>query len=498
MTTEDAAIGTTVANYEIVECLGRGGMGAVYLAEHVTIQSLVAIKVLRGDHVSDPSVVKRFLDEARAVNRVGHPGIVQIHDCGTQEDLGAYLIMEYLQGTTLLQLFNDEGPLTPELTVRILGQAAAALAAAHEAGIIHRDIKPSNVHLIANADIIGGWQVKLLDFGVAKLVEDDPLSADTRTGTVLGSPQFMSPEQCLDSKKVDGRTDIFALGVIGYLMLTGKLPFPGESLGKVITAHLDTTPEPVRQLRPEVPEALERALARALARDREDRFDTVAAFGEAVRAVVLPPAVVAAPPSAPPVAARPAKSSADTLDPGTEIHRGSMEELLGTSPGAATEEQQGADEEPFVDDAPTDVDPPGEGPGGGLDRRETAILEEEQASDPDAPTLISPDDQSAPAMTEAETLILRDEDAEAPKLAEAETQILRDEEERGDALAMADQDTVILDDQEPEPGELSGSAEPLTAQVRPEEVQSGRPLWQVLVVLAALALAGVMAYHLLG
>ena len=262
--------------------------------------------------------------------------------------------MEYLQGTTLLDLFNQGGPLAPDLVVRVLSQASAALAAAHEAGIIHRDLKPSNLYLTANPDMLGGWQVKVLDFGVAKLVEDDPFSDSTRTGTVLGSPQFMSPEQCLDSKRVDGRTDVFALAAIGYLMLTGELPFKGESLGQIIAAHMDATPTPIRELRPEVPGALEGALTRALARAREERFETMAAFDEALRAVALP--AQASPPTAfsPD---HPLPTGADTLDPSTAVHFGDLDELFDAAPAAADLSQDLGD--PFVDDAPTVVDLPG-------------------------------------------------------------------------------------------------------------------------------------------
>ena len=281
---QERLLGQTVGHYRIVKCLGSGGMGAVFLGEHPRIQSQVAVKILHRRYVAEPSIVRRFLDEARAVNRVGHPGIVRIHDSGTDENVGVYLVMELLQGQTLLACLEAVGMLDPDLVARWLRQAAGALAAAHGEGIIHRDLKPSNIFLVDDAEVVGGWRVKVLDFGVAKLIEDqDSGGGQTRTGMVIGSPQYMSPEQCLDAKAVDARSDIFSLGVIGHLLLAGQLPFPGKSVGQVLLSHRQGPATPLRQLRPEVPEALEACITRAMAMEPDDRFGTMLEMEAALR-----------------------------------------------------------------------------------------------------------------------------------------------------------------------------------------------------------------------
>ena len=167
----DPNIGKTVGSYRLVRRLGVGGMGAVYLGEHPEISSRVAIKILLPSFIRDEVVVGRFIDEARAANRIGHPGIVRVHDCGRHEDLGVYLVMEYLEGQTLTQRLKQQRRFPPEVVVRVIQQAGSAIAAAHAAGIVHRDIKPSNLFLSRDPDMPGGERVKVLDFGVAKLLD---------------------------------------------------------------------------------------------------------------------------------------------------------------------------------------------------------------------------------------------------------------------------------------------------------------------------------------
>ena len=283
----DHLIGTILGSYTLTRVLGVGGMGAVYLGEHPEIESKVAIKLLLPEFVQHEEVVKLFLDEARAVNRIGHPGIIRIHDSARHEKLGVFLVMEYLEGETLYQLHHRSGPLEPALVCRLLQQAASALEASHQVGIVHRDLKPANLFLVADPEVPGGMRVKVLDFGIAKLVEGrDPMSGATETGAFLGSPMFMSPEQCLDSKEVDHRTDIYALGAIGYHVLSGRYPYEAPSIGRLILMHQNEKPPPLRELNQQVPEPVQVVLDRALETERERRYQSMAELREALLGVL--------------------------------------------------------------------------------------------------------------------------------------------------------------------------------------------------------------------
>ena len=284
----DPLIGKTLGSYRVDKLIGAGGMGSVYLGLHPEIESKVAIKLLLPQFLKRETIVKRFLDEARATNRIQHPGIVRIHDAGTHEEHGVYLVMEYLEGETLQDLAKREGPLRADLVCRLMQQAASALAASHAVGIVHRDLKPANVFLVPDADIVGGVRVKVLDFGIAKLMEgQDPVAGGaTETGAFLGSPMYMSPEQCVDSKDVDARADVYGLGAIAYHILSGRHPFETESLGRLVLMQRDQKPMPLRQHNPDVPLEVEAVVSRALETEREDRFQSMvelrAAFMEAV------------------------------------------------------------------------------------------------------------------------------------------------------------------------------------------------------------------------
>jgi len=292
MTSQDALIGKKVGNYKIIKCLGQGGMGSVYLGEHPEIQSRVAIKVLLPQYVRSDTVVKRFLDEARAVNRIGHPGIVRITDCGEQDDVGVFLVMEYLEGETLQAAGERQGKFSLEDAVGILRQLASALQASHDSGIVHRDLKPANIFLVEDPTLPEGVRVKILDFGIAKLLESgDEVTDVSRTGMVIGSPLFMSPEQCLDSKNVDHRTDIFSLGIIAYAMLSGCLPYQADTLGKLIVKHRESSPPPLRSVAPEVSPALDGVVRRALAMEEEARFQSMEELGEALASALSDPDV---------------------------------------------------------------------------------------------------------------------------------------------------------------------------------------------------------------
>jgi serine/threonine-protein kinase len=278
----DPLVGQTVGNFRVVRALGRGGMGTVYLAEHPVIGSKVAIKFLHESMAGSPELVGRFYDEARAVNLIGHENIVGIFDLSLLPPARYYIVMEYLEGETLTaRLRRGQVPLPVALD--ILLQLCDALHCAHERGVIHRDLKPDNVFLVKRRG--KDHFVKLVDFGIAKLRDAPPGAKHTAAGMIVGTPEYMAPEQC-DNRAVDARTDLYALGVMAYELASGRLPFAGRTITQLLLAHLKEPPEPPRQLNPAVPPALEAAVLRALAKKPEDRFADMAAFGAALAGVL--------------------------------------------------------------------------------------------------------------------------------------------------------------------------------------------------------------------
>ncbi len=282
----DHLIGQTIGNYLVTQKVGEGGMGSVYLAEHPTIGKKVALKVLHPEFSGNEGVAERFFNEAKAVNNIGHPNIVDIVDYGViqtgipgRERL-VYFIMEYLPGATLSQLCRSEAPLPPERALSIAMQVADALSASHRSGIIHRDLKPDNVMLQQRGrerDF-----VKLLDFGIAKLSGDTQSSHRTSTNMVMGTPAYMSPEQCEGkASAVDGRTDIYALGIVLYEMLTGRVPFIGEGYGEILMQHLTQHPIPPSQFRL-LPPHIEVVVLKALEKRPDMRFPTMDEFMRAM------------------------------------------------------------------------------------------------------------------------------------------------------------------------------------------------------------------------
>ncbi|MEA2696841.1 MAG: eukaryotic-like serine/threonine-protein kinase [Myxococcales bacterium] len=275
-------VGQTIGNYKITAKLGEGGMGVVYLAEHPVIGKKVAMKAIHPELARNAEVVSRFVTEAKSVNQIGHEHIVDISDFGNTTDGEFYFVMEYLQGESMSERLKREERLTVPSAVNIATQVADALGSSHEHGIIHRDLKPENIYLISR-----GAQkdfVKVLDFGLAKLTQvEEKVTHKTRTGSVMGTPYYMSPEQCEGKATIDHRADIYSLGVILFEMLTGKVPFGGEGYGEIIVKHITMPPPSVRSIVPNLSPALDLILFRALAKDREERFQTMADFREALR-----------------------------------------------------------------------------------------------------------------------------------------------------------------------------------------------------------------------
>src|SRR5215813_4838527 len=217
-------IGETIGNFKVVSRLGRGGTGEVYLAEQTSIGTKVAVKVLRPDVSSDADHVQRFFNEARAVSRIQHAGIVKIFDVGYVPSGEAYLIMEFLDGETLAKRIARDGPLPISMIADIGKQMASVLAATHGAGITHRDLKPDNVYLVADRELPRGERLKVLDFGIAKLTGTLASNSPQTIGT-MGTPVYMAPEQWGDASKVDWRADLYSLGCVAYEMTAGRPPF---------------------------------------------------------------------------------------------------------------------------------------------------------------------------------------------------------------------------------------------------------------------------------
>ncbi|MFZ5443681.1 MAG: serine/threonine-protein kinase, partial [Myxococcota bacterium] len=239
MTTQtgDGIVGTTLGSFRITKVIGRGGMGTVYLGEHTVIGSRVAIKVLQEKLAADEGLVARFYAEARAVNLIGHENIVNIFDMNVVPPNRYYLVMEYLEGKPLNYLMTQ--PVPAAISIPILVQVCDALQAAHDAGIVHRDLKPENIFLIKRGRTENF--VKVLDFGLAKLLDPERSSTNTAVGLIVGTPEFMSPEQA-NSAPVDGRSDVYSLGCISWLLATGRLPFPQRGLTDLLVAHRSQNP----------------------------------------------------------------------------------------------------------------------------------------------------------------------------------------------------------------------------------------------------------------
>jgi len=278
----DPLIGTSIGSFRIVRPLGRGGMGMVYLGENTVIGSKVAVKFLHDHLASNADLVARFYAEARAVNLIGHENIVNIFDMAVAPPNRPYFIMEYLEGPALAELAR--GPVAPGVAIPILMQVCDALEAAHAHGVVHRDLKPENVVLVKR----GRTQhfVKVLDFGIAKLFADDSTtSSNTSAGVIVGTPEFMAPEQC-SGERVDGRADLYALGVISYLLATGRLPFDGGGITGLLLAHREKVPAAPHAVLPQVSVAWSDVIMRALAKRPADRFRDAAAMHDALEAVL--------------------------------------------------------------------------------------------------------------------------------------------------------------------------------------------------------------------
>jgi serine/threonine protein kinase len=281
---------TTIGSYRLIETLGQGGMGTVFLGEHTLLGRRAAVKVLYPQFSVRQDIIDRFFIEARATTTIGDPGIVQIFDFGIQDGV-AFIVMEHLVGETLLERLRAHGALPEAEVLRLARQLALSLHAAHARGVVHRDLKPDNVFIVADPEAVGGERTKILDFGIAKLT-DDPDRQQTQTGLVLGTPSYMSPEQCRGEGSVDHRSDIYSLGCMMFRSVTGLLVFEATGSGELIAMHLREPPQAPSELANVRPE-LDAIILRCLAKHPSERYPSMYALAleldGLLRAITAPP-----------------------------------------------------------------------------------------------------------------------------------------------------------------------------------------------------------------
>jgi serine/threonine protein kinase len=274
--------------YRILDKIGEGGMGVVLKAEHQLMGRVVAVKVLSGAALQSPNIVRRFYREVKAAARLNHPNIVAAYDAGKYQDTH-YLVMEYVDGQSLGQRVREQGPLPLSEALGYVIQAARGLQYAHEQGVVHRDVKPANLLV----DCAGN--VRILDMGLARLIdagETPQVESLTRTGLVMGTGDYMAPEQAIDSHHVDHRVDIYALGCTLFRLLTGTVPYPADDLVAVLLAHRESRIPSLRSIRPELPSRIDRVFRRMVAKRPQDRYASMNEVIAALQEVLQPPVPV--------------------------------------------------------------------------------------------------------------------------------------------------------------------------------------------------------------
>jgi serine/threonine protein kinase len=350
-----ATSGQLIGAYRLVSMLGTGGMGAVWLAEHTLLGRRVAIKFLHAEVSRDPANVERFFAEARAATRIADPGIIVVYDFGWHTDNGAYIVMELLGGESVAARLRA-GRFSVSDAVRVVQQSATAMAVAHGRGIIHRDLKPDNIFLIPDPSVTGGERIKILDFGIAKLVGDEHGTVTrTRTGAIMGTPTYMSPEQCRGVGDIDQRTDIYALGCVLFELLCGRLPFVGSTPGDMIASHLLEAPQPPSALSPAVPDTIDAIVLRCLAKDAKDRYATMTELAGALAAAMGEPGRVSAIGDDASVARRPRRRRALAIAVGVALLATSAVAAIGlatSTPSSSPAARPGSGERPDSSERP--------------------------------------------------------------------------------------------------------------------------------------------------
>ena len=278
-------IGKSIGGYQVVDKLGEGGMGLVYLAEHRELDRRAVVKVLHPHMSGNEMLARRFVNEAKAAASIHHPSIVAIMDAGYHDAGFYYILMEYLEGEALTDRLFREDRMSEATAISFAKQIARALGAAHAKKIVHRDLKPDNIFVIQDPEVAGNERIKILDFGIAKLMEND--ENVTQSGTLMGSPPYMSPEQCLGATEIDQRTDLYSLGVILFQMISGRLPFERNTTGEYIVAHTTQEPPALRSVFENASVQVEAVISRLLAKDASDRYQSTEELLAALRSTGL-------------------------------------------------------------------------------------------------------------------------------------------------------------------------------------------------------------------
>jgi TonB family protein len=310
-------IGETLGSYKVVSEIGTGGMGVVYLVEHKVLGRKAAVKLIRSDVPKE--YVERFFTEAKAAATLHHPGLVDVFDFGHHTDGRAFIVMEYLQGESLAERLEHDPRLPVPIACSIARSVATSLEVAHNEGIVHRDLKPGNIYLVPDSDAPAGVRTKVLDFGIAKLVRErestrEPRGANTQSGAVIGTPRYMSPEQCKNAKNVDGRSDVYSLGCILYEMLLGVAPFDYDSWAELVGAHIYEEPPRPTEIDPKIPADVETLVCKMLEKAPDERFQSMKELAESLE-VLLRTHGVAPVRLTPPNRITPAKGTAQFSDP---------------------------------------------------------------------------------------------------------------------------------------------------------------------------------------